>query len=104
MSKVDFKTTLKELYAPPKKFVRVKVPEMQFLMVDGHGDPNVAQEYKASAEVSFRLPNGGGASWELMMDTRSPDAPLLEGGARYEGGDSYRIAPRSVILLRHALG
>jgi isoamylase len=58
----------------------------------------------AEAEVSFRLPNGGGASWELMMDTRSPDAPLLEGGARYEGGDSYRIAPRSVILLRHALG
>jgi hypothetical protein len=55
MSKVDFKTTLKELYAPPKKFVRVKVPEMQFLMVDGHGDPNVAQEYQDALEALYAV-------------------------------------------------
>ncbi len=58
MSKVDFKKELKELkelYSPPKKFVIVDVPEMQFLMVDGHGDPNVAQEYQNSLEALYAV-------------------------------------------------
>jgi hypothetical protein len=55
MSKVDFKKELKELYVPPKKFVLVNVPEMQFLMVDGHGDPNVAQEYQDAVEALYAV-------------------------------------------------
>jgi hypothetical protein len=55
MSKVDFKKEFKELFAPPKKFVVVDVPEMQFLMVDGHGDPNVAQEYQEALEVLYAV-------------------------------------------------
>lgn len=55
MTKVDFKKELKELYAPPKKFVVVDVPEMQFLMVDGHGDPNVAQDYQDALEALYAL-------------------------------------------------
>jgi hypothetical protein len=55
MSKVDFKKEFKELYNPPKKFVVVDVPEMQFLMVDGHGDPNVAQEYQDALEALYAL-------------------------------------------------
>lgn len=55
MSKADFKKTFKELYAPPKKFVLVEVPEMQFLMVDGHGDPNVAQEYQDALEAIYAV-------------------------------------------------
>ena len=55
MSKVDFKKTLKELYAPPKKFVVVDVPEMQYLMADGHGDPNVAQEYQDVVEALYAV-------------------------------------------------
>jgi hypothetical protein len=55
MSKVDFKKTYKELYAPPRKFVLVDVPEMQFLMVDGHGEPNVAQEYQDALEALYAL-------------------------------------------------
>lgn len=46
MSKVDFKKTYKELYAPPKKFGVVDVPQMQFLMVDGHGTPGESQAYQ----------------------------------------------------------
>lgn len=46
MPKVDFKKTLKQFYVPPKEFVIVDVPEMQYIMVDGHGDPNTAQEYQ----------------------------------------------------------
>jgi len=54
MSKVDFKKEWKHLYRPStKEFVVVKVPPMQFLMVDGHGDPNTAQEYQDAIEALF---------------------------------------------------
>lgn len=40
MEKVDFKKTLKDLYRPSAKdFTILEVPEMQFVMVDGVGDP-----------------------------------------------------------------
>ncbi len=55
MSKVDFKKTLKQLYIPPKKFMTVDVPEMQFIMVDGHGDPNTAQEYQDAVEALYAV-------------------------------------------------
>jgi hypothetical protein len=55
MDKVDFKKTLKQLYVPPKKFVTVDVPEMQFVMVDGHGDPNTAQEYQDALEALYAV-------------------------------------------------
>lgn len=55
MSKVDFKKEYKEFYSPPQEFVVVKVPEMQFLMVDGHGDPNVDQEYQDAVEALYTV-------------------------------------------------
>ena len=56
MSKVDFKKELKHLYRPStKKFEVVEVPEMQFLMVDGHGDPNTAQEYRDAIEALYAV-------------------------------------------------
>ena len=55
MSKVDFKKTLKQFYIPPKEFVIVDVPEMQFVMVDGHGDPNTAQEYQDAIEALYAV-------------------------------------------------
>ena len=55
MTKVDFKKTLKHLYIPPKKFVTVEVPLMQFLKVDGHGDPNSAQEYQDAVEALYAV-------------------------------------------------
>ena len=55
MSKVDFKKEFKELYSLPKKFIVVDVPEMQFLMVDGHGDPNTEQEYKDAVEILYAV-------------------------------------------------
>ena len=55
MTKVDFKKTLKHLYTPKKAFATVDVPEMQFLMVDGHGDPNTAQEYKDAIAALYAV-------------------------------------------------
>lgn len=40
MAKVDFKKTLKTLYAPSKKdFSIIEVPRMNFVMIDGAGPP-----------------------------------------------------------------
>lgn len=55
MNKTDFKKTLKHLYIPPRRFVTVDVPEMQFLMVDGHGDPNTTQDYKDAVEALYAV-------------------------------------------------
>ena len=55
MAKVDFKKTMKEFYKPAKKFVSVDVPKMQFIMVDGHGDPNTVQEYKDAVEALYAV-------------------------------------------------
>jgi hypothetical protein len=56
MNKIDFKKELKHLYNPSKKeFTVVEVPAMQFLMVDGHGDPGVAQAYQEALEILYAI-------------------------------------------------
>ena len=54
MSKTDFKKEWKHLYRPSaKEFAVVDVPPMNFLMIDGHGDPNTAQEYQDAVEALY---------------------------------------------------
>ena len=56
MTKIDFKQELKKLYqASAKEAVRVDVPAMDFLMVDGQGDPNTAQAYADAIEALFAV-------------------------------------------------
>ena len=56
MQRVDVRAELKHLYRPsPDKPVFVDVPEMNFLMVDGKGDPNTAQDYKDAVEALFAI-------------------------------------------------
>jgi hypothetical protein len=56
MAKIDFKKELKHLYNPSVKKVEiVDVPKMNFLMIDGFGDPNTAQEYKDAVEALFAV-------------------------------------------------
>jgi hypothetical protein len=56
MEKIDFKKELKHLYRPGKKeFMVVEVPEMQFLMLDGHGDPNTAEEYQLALGAIYAV-------------------------------------------------
>ena len=54
--KVDYKKELKHLYRPSAKaFEVVDVPPMQYLMIDGHGDPNTAQEYQDAIEALYAV-------------------------------------------------
>ena len=56
MAKIDLKKELKHLYNPsPKEVVIVEVPKMNFLMIDGLGDPNTFQDYKDAVEALFSL-------------------------------------------------
>ncbi|MGO4590537.1 GyrI-like domain-containing protein [Paenarthrobacter sp. 2TAF44] len=43
--KVDFKKHIETYKAAHGRFSVVTVPALQFLMVDGHGDPNTSQDY-----------------------------------------------------------
>lgn len=54
--KVNFKKELKELYNPKAgAFTLVKVPKLQYLMVDGQGDPNKVTEYQEAVEALFSV-------------------------------------------------
>ena len=54
MTKVDLKKELKHLYNPSAKdIVTVDVPAMNYLMVDGTGDPNTAREAMDAIEALY---------------------------------------------------
>ncbi|MDD1622033.1 MAG: GyrI-like domain-containing protein [Methylococcaceae bacterium] len=54
MEKIDLKKQLKHLYQPSfKEVVLVEVPSMNYMMVDGSGDPNTSKEYADAVEALF---------------------------------------------------
>lgn len=56
MTKIDFKKEWKHLYRPSKnKFEVVEVPPMNFIMVNGHGDPNTEESYVQAVEALYAL-------------------------------------------------
>lgn len=66
MTKIDFKKELRSsgdstllLYRPSaKKFSVVDVPPLQFLMVDGAGDPNTSQAYRDAITALYPVAYG----------------------------------------------
>ena len=54
-TKIDYQRELHELYAPGRDPVIVEVPEFSFLMIDGHGDPNTAAEYREAIEALYAV-------------------------------------------------
>lgn len=56
MTKIDFKKELGALYRPSaKEATQVDMPPMNFLFVDGEGDPNLSEAYSAAVEALFAL-------------------------------------------------
>lgn len=76
--KIDFKKRDKKYYIPPTKPEVIDVPEMNFLMVDGAGDPNGAA-FQNAIEALYAL------SYTIKM---SPKA-----GQSFEGYYDYGVAP-----------
>lgn len=53
--KVDFKKTLNAYRARTGRFDLVEVPDLRYLMIDGHGDPNTSAEFTTAVEALFPL-------------------------------------------------
>ncbi|MDR0271775.1 MAG: GyrI-like domain-containing protein [Clostridiales bacterium] len=52
---MDFKKTEKQFYQPKTVPGIVDVPEMNFITIDGQGDPNTSAEYSAALEMLYGL-------------------------------------------------
>lgn len=56
MPKLDLKREFREFYNPSaKECVVVDVPELQFLMIDGSGDPNTSVAYREALEALYAM-------------------------------------------------
>ena len=103
----DFKKEQKRLYLPPKTPEIVTVPPMNFIAVDGRGDPNEeGGEYKRALEVLYAV------SYTLKMsyktDYKIPGfyeyvVPPLEGFWRQEGGGSIDYGNKDGFLWTSVL-
>src|SRR5512143_881263 len=91
-TKIDFKRELRKLYRAPREPELVEVPELAFLMIDGHGDPNTSDDYRDAIVTLFsiaytlkfalkRAPGGfdygvmplEGLWWDTRVDVGSAD-------------------------------
>ena len=80
MKKIDFRKELKHLYKPSAKSVeRVMVPGMNFLMIDGRGDPNTSQEFQGAIEALYSV------SYALKFMVKKGDMEIDYGVMPLEG-------------------
>lgn len=65
--KLDYKKEYKDLYMPKKTPSIIEVPQMNFIMVKGKGNPNTSIEYKNAMEILY------GLSFTIKMSKMSKD-------------------------------
>jgi hypothetical protein len=94
-AKTDPKRELRQFYSARQTPELVDVPELGFLMIDGHGDPNRSPRYQAAVEalyavsyaLKFAIKRGGGPDYMV--------APL-EGLWWAEDMASFTVEDKSV--------
>jgi hypothetical protein len=90
-SKVDFKKTLKQLYNPKEgNFHLVEVPPMNFLMIDGIGDPNKSIDYQRAIDALYTLSYG--LKFSLKPQGYDHIVPPLEGLWWMENLENFSLA------------
>lgn len=86
--KIDFKKTLDSYQAKRGEFRVVDVPDLRYLMVDGHGDPNTSPAYTEALEALY--PVAYKLKFASMRDLgRDYVVPPLEGLWWAEDMDSF---------------
>lgn len=55
MKKINFKKELKELYTAKREPKIVQIPVMNFIMIDGKGDPNSSLDFQEAINTLFPL-------------------------------------------------
>jgi len=76
---IDYKKEYKDLYMPKDKPVLIEVPSMNFLMVDGSGDPNNNPGFQQAIELLY------GLSFTIKMSKMKGNQP--------EGYFEYVVPP-----------
>ena len=77
MKTIHFKGEFKHLYNPPTSLVViVDVPRLQFLMIDGAGDPNTSPDYQDALQALYSVAY---AAKFTLKATVSYSVPPLEG-------------------------
>ena len=76
MDTIDFKKMYKELYAPPKKPVIVDVPTLNYLKIDGAGNPNTSPAFQEAVEVLYPLSYALRFAVKKTNDLAYPVMPL----------------------------
>jgi hypothetical protein len=80
MEKIDFKKEFKHLYKQSAKKVDiVEVPQFNYLMIDGEGDPNTSQSFQDAIEVLYPL------SYALKFMTKRGEIGIDYGVLPLEG-------------------
>ena len=51
--KIDFKRELDSYQAKARQFRIVEVPDLQYLMIDGHGDPNTSPMFAVAVAALY---------------------------------------------------
>lgn len=78
MEKLDYKKEYKDLYLPPKKPVRIQVPKIQYLMIDGQGAPE-GESYQEAISLLYSV------AFTIKMSKMS--------GSQPEGYFDYVVPP-----------
>lgn len=79
MEKIDYKKKYKDLYMPKTKPMIIDVPEINFFMVEGEGNPNTSSSYKEAIEILY------GMSYTIKMSKMNDNKP--------EGYFDYVVPP-----------
>jgi hypothetical protein len=72
---VDLKRELAEVYSAAATPALVQVPELRFLMIDGHGDPNTSPVYPAAVEALYTV--AFTIRFALKRGPAAVDAPVM---------------------------
>lgn len=68
--KIDYKKEYKDLYLPKPEPAKIYVPAMNFIMIDGKGDPNSkGGEYEKTLEILYAL------TFTIKMSIKSGQEP-----------------------------
>ncbi|MBT3251492.1 MAG: hypothetical protein HN729_04550 [Candidatus Marinimicrobia bacterium] len=71
MEKFDHNKKLKSFYNQSKKTISyIEIPSMQFLQIDGMGDPNSSKDFSLAVEALFKL------SYTLKFDVKKSDLKI----------------------------
>lgn len=69
MNKLDYKKAYKDIYIPKKIPAIIDIPPIQYVIVEGQGDPNTSFEYQEAIELLY------GLSFTIKMSKMTDHVP-----------------------------